>query len=175
MKSQHVGANVDDIQSDSTSIKFFTLSPPLSSSSLQNGSAFHITGEFQDPNEVVQHSCDFDSIIMVLQQLKCAENDGEIFYPESHITAQQREKIIQRDAEVAKFRDEMEAILEANAKVNLKQECCEMLKAIGPPWNWLHNFASQNCHYKSYNFLETASMHSGTTQKHEDEDVEVLV
>lgn len=173
VKSQHVDADADDTKSDGASIKFSSLSPPPST--FQNGSAFHITGDFQDPIEVVQHSCDFDSIIMILQQLKCAEDDSVKFYPESEITPQQREKIIQRDAEVAKFRESMEATLEENAKMNIEQECCEMLKSIGPPWNWLHNFASQNCHYKSYNFLETESVHSGVTQKHDFDDVEIMV
>lgn len=112
---------------------------------------------------------------MILQQLKCADDDGEKFYPESDITAEQREKIIQRDAEVTKMREEMEVKIEEKAKIDIEHECCDMLKAIGPPWNWLHNFASQNCHFKSYNFLETESVLSGVTQKHEYEDVEVMV
>lgn len=167
MKSQHVGADVDDSRSDAASIKISTLS-------LQSGSAFNISGDFQDPREVVQHSCDFDSIILVLQHLKCADG-GERFQPESHITERQREKAMERDAEVQRLKEQMSSTVEENAKISIQQECCEMLKAIGAPWNWLHNFASHNCHYKSYNFLETESIRSDVTPNDERDDVEVMV
>lgn len=38
-----------------------------------------------------------------------------------------------------------------------------MLKEIGPPWSWLHQFASSNCRDKSYNFLEGQSINSDET------------
>lgn len=166
MKSQHVGADVDDSKSDAASIKFTTLSTPQSA--MQNGSAFHITGDFQDPKEVVEHSCNFDAIILVLQQLKCAD-ESEKFHPESLITETEREKIKERDEDVEKLKEQMETNIEENAKIAIEQECCEMLKAIGAPWNWLHNFASHNCHYKSYNFLEVESVKSDATPRDDDE------
>lgn len=38
-----------------------------------------------------------------------------------------------------------------------------MLREIGPPWSWLHQFASSNCRDKSYNFLEGQSINSDET------------
>lgn len=38
-----------------------------------------------------------------------------------------------------------------------------MLREIGPPWSWLHQFASSNCREKSYNFLEGQSINSDDT------------
>lgn len=149
MKSQNeddVDADVDDTES----IKLCTLSTLF-----RCGSEFRVMGDFQDPMEVVQHSCDFDSIILILSNLKCAD-DKEKFHPDSHISDRQRERASRRDAEVTKIREQMQAAREENANASIEQECCEMLRAIGPPWNWLHNFASQNCHFKSYNFLEDA-------------------
>lgn len=147
MKSQ----KVDDVKADvddTESVNLCTLST-LS----RCGSEFRVAGDFQDPMEVIQHSCDFDSIILILSNLKCAD-DGEKFHPDSHISERQREKATKRDAEVKESRKQMEAATEENARISIEQECCEMLKVIGPPWNWLHNFTSQNCHFKSYNFLE---------------------
>lgn len=170
MKSQGVRADVDDTES----IKLCTLSAPPSSTLLRGGSDFRITGDFQDPMEVVQHSCDFDSIILILSNLKCAD-DCEKFHPDSHITDRQRERATERDAKVMKMREQMEAATEANAKISIEEECCEMLKVIGPPWNWLHNFASHNCHFKSYNFLEhTNSVHSDMTPGENDDDDEPM-
>lgn len=155
LKKVKLPAAVDD----SESIKLCTLSEPTSSSSLRDGPF----SDFQIPSEVVQHSCDFDSIILILSNIKCADN-VEKFYSESQITERQREKAMERDAEVTKMREQMEFITEENAKTSIETECCKMLKAIGPPWNWLHNFASHNCHFKSYNFLEqTKSIHSDIT------------
>lgn len=37
------------------------------------------------------------------------------------------------------------------------------MKEFGAPWSWLHQFASHNCHSKSYNFIETQSINSDIT------------
>jgi hypothetical protein len=160
VKSQHENKNekeadVDDSKIDAESIKQCTAFAPSSSTSslLRCGSALHIEGDFQDPMEVVRHSCDFDSILLVLHSIKCAD-DSEKFHPESHITERQRVKAIERDVEVMKMREQMAATTEENAKFVIEEECCELLKSIGPPWNWLHNFASHNLQTKSFNFLE---------------------
>lgn len=165
MKAQRDETDVDE---DTESIKLFTLSEP-SSTFLRGGSDFRIRGDFQDPHEVIRHSCDFDSIILILSNLKYAD-DGEKFHSDSYITNEQRERAKERDEEVTKMRDEMEAAREENAKIAIEEQCCEMLKVIGPPWNWLHNFASHNCHFKSYNFLEQSqSFHSDMTPDENDD------
>jgi hypothetical protein len=120
-------------------------------SSMRDGSDFHIIGELKNPHEIIKRSSDFESVIIVLQQLKC----DEIFQPESHFTEQQRIKIAQRDADVAEMREKMAQLTAANAEKFLAEECCDLLKEIGPPWNWLHNFTSQTCREQSFNYIES--------------------
>lgn len=154
-KSHHGEANLDDEKGESNAEADFanlqTLS--LQSSPMRDGSDFRITGEFQNPKEIIKRSSDFESVIVVLQQLKCDEE----FQPESLVTEKQRKEIAQRDAEVEEMREKLSQMTEGNAHSFLAQECCNLLKDIGPPWNWLHNFASQTCREKSYNFLESAA------------------
>lgn len=121
------------------------------SSSMRDGSDFRIIGELRSPQEIIKRSSDFDSVIAVLQQLKCDDN----FQCESHVTEKQRAMIAQRDTDVADMREQLTRETEEMAHNFLAIECCNLLKEIGPPWNWLHNFASQTCREASYNYLET--------------------
>lgn len=124
----------------------------VSSSALpRNGSDFRIKGELQNPQEVIRRSADFETVIEVLEQLKYDED----FRPESALSEQQREKIEQRDNEIKELFEKMSQMTEENAHNYLEHECYDLLRDIGPPWNWLHNFASQTCREKSYNFLES--------------------
>lgn len=141
-----------DVKSGSNSdANFPNLHAISSTSTMREGSDFRITGEFSNPQEIIKRSSDFESVIVVLQQLKY---DGE-FQPESSLTEKQRIELIQRDAGVEEMRAKMADMTEENAQIYLAQECCNLLRDIGPPWNWLHNFASQSCREKSYNFLES--------------------
>lgn len=151
-KSHYGEADPDDVKGESNAEADFPNLQTLSqSSSLRDGSDFRLTGEFQNPQEIIKRSSDFESVIVVLQQLKCDEE----FQPESHVTDKQLEEIAQRDAEVEEMREKVAQMTAGNASSFLAQECCNLLKDIGPPWNWLHNFASQTCREKSYNFLES--------------------
>lgn len=149
----------DDMAGESTAQavlpKLRTLSQ--TSTSMKDGSDFRITGEFKNPQEIIKRSCDFESVIVVLQQLKYDEK----FQPESHVSEKQQIKIVQRDEEVKEMLEKLSQMTEESAQNYLAQECCNLLQDIGPPWNWLHNFASQTCREKSYNFLE--SVRSDTT------------
>lgn len=128
------------------------LNLPISAcASMKSGSDFRIIGEFINPREVIQRSSDFENVISVLQQLKYDED----FKPESMITEQQRESFERRDVELKELLGKMAQMTEENAQNYLEQECHNLLRDIGPPWNWLHNFASQTCREKSYNFLES--------------------
>lgn len=118
---------------------------------MKDGSDFRITGDLQNPKEIIKRSSDFDSVIAVLQQLKCDED----FQPESSLSERKRERIEQRDVEVRELLAKAAQMTEENSKISLEQECCNLLRDIGCPWNWLHNFASQTCREKSYNFLES--------------------
>ena len=119
--------------------------------SIKDGSNFRITGEFKDPQEVIKRSTEFESVIVMLQQLEC---DGE-FNPECHVIEKERTRIAQRDIEFKEILEKMSQMTEENAQHFLTQQCCNLLQDIGPPWNWLYNFALQTCHEKSYNFLES--------------------
>lgn len=112
-----------------------------------------------DSQEIIKNSQDFDSVIIILKQLKCESS----FEPKFHISEQQYAKAEQRDFDVAEMREQMSQTNAQGSKKFLEQECCNLLQDIGPPWNWLHNFATQNCREKSYNFLEQASIKSDIT------------
>lgn len=121
-----------------------------SSAAMRDGSDFRIIGEFRNPLEIIKCSSDFESVIAVLQQLKCDE-DGN---PQSPVTDEQQIKIAQCDAEVVEMREKIAQMSEENAQIFLAHECGNLLRDIGPPWNWLHSFTSQTCRETSYNFLE---------------------
>jgi hypothetical protein len=118
---------------------------------MKDGTEFRIVGGFKNPQEIIKRSADFESIIIVLQELKCDDK----LQPEYKVNEQQRVKIAQRDAEVKEMRQKMAEMTEENAQNFLAEECCNLLKDIGPPWDWLYNFASQTCREKTYNFLES--------------------
>lgn len=120
------------------------------------GSQIEFVGDSQ---EIIKNSQDFDSVIIVLKQLKCEST----FEPQFQISEQQYAKAEQRDFDVAEMREQMSQTNTQGSKKFLEQECCNLLQDIGPPWNWLHNFATQNCRDKSYNFLEQASIKSDIT------------
>lgn len=151
-KSHYGEAHPDEVRSELNAEADFTNLPTLShSSSMRDGSDFRIIGDFQNPREIIKRSSDFESVIVVLQQLKCDEE----FQPKSLVTEKQRKEIARRDSEVEEMREKLAQMTEGNAHGILAEQCCNLLKDIGPPWNWLHNFASQTCREKSYNFLES--------------------
>lgn len=108
------------------------------SSSLKDGSDFRVLGAYRNPQEIIRHSPDFESVIVVLQQIKIDEE----LHPEAKISDEQSAR---RDADGTGLREKLALSVD-----------CNLLRDIGPPWNWLHNFASQTCREQSYNFLESA-------------------
>lgn len=122
----------------------------------RTGSQLEFVGVSQ---EIIKNSQDFDSVIVVLKQLKCESS----FEPQFLVSEQQYAKAEQRDFDVAEMREQMSQTNTQGSKKFLEQECCNLLHDIGPPWNWLHNFAAQNCREKSYNFLEQVSIKSDIT------------
>lgn len=147
------GRDVDDIKGESSGKANLPDLRILSqaSSPMKDGSDFRITGEFANPQEIIKRSTDFESIMNVLQELKC---DAE-FLPESHVTEEHRLRTVARDREVEELRENIAYMTQESAQNFLAQEGCNLLRDIGPPWNMLHNFASQTCREKSYNFLES--------------------
>jgi hypothetical protein len=137
----------------------------LSTTSLTCGSNFKITGNFRDPMEIIKRSCDFDSIIVVLQQLKCDEGTVQ---PEFEVTESEHLRASQNEAELNEIREKVRESLNDFMKSSFQQECCDMLNEIGPPWNWLHNFTSHNCRYKSYNFLEKITTDYNNVEDNDD-------
>jgi hypothetical protein len=135
----------------STDVDRPNLTSISNTSTMKDGEEFRIVGELKNPQEIVKRSGDFESVIVVLQELKCDED----FQPEYVISEQQRVKIAQHEAEVTELRAKMAQLTEENARKLLAEECCHLLKDIGPPWDWLYNFASTTCREKTYNFLES--------------------
>ncbi|XP_070493831.1 uncharacterized protein [Chironomus tepperi] len=129
-------------------------------STLRCGSDFRLTGEYKDPMNVIKGTNSFNDVIMVVKQLKCDDEDGEI--------ADDYEKISKRDAKVNEMRQNAAQSLEDDAKNSLERECWRLMSDIGPPWNWLHNFTSHNCYNKSYNFIEQISITSDMTLDDDD-------
>lgn len=54
--------------------------------------------------------------------------------------------IVKREEIARQTEDRFNTITEA--------ERLQLIRDIDPPWSWIHQFASQNCREKSYNFLE---------------------
>ncbi|CAO1422762.1 unnamed protein product [Diamesa serratosioi] len=129
----------------------------------RSGSQIEFIG---DAHEIIKNSQDFDSVIVVLKQLKCEST----FEPQYHISEKQYARAEQRDFDVAEMREQMSQTNAQGSKKFLEQECCNLLQDIGPPWNWLHNFATQNCREKSYNFLEQGSIKSDITLGNSSDD-----
>lgn len=121
---------------------------------LRCGSEFHLSGNYKDPMSIIKSSNSFNGVITVVKQLKCEDND---------VDNDDFERNSKRDAEVNEIRQNAAEAIETEAKAALERQCCEMLKDIGPPWNWLHNFTSHNCFAKSYNFIEQISVASDMT------------
>lgn len=131
---------------------------------MKDGVEFRIVGEHKNPQEIIKRSADFESVIAVLQELKC---DGDI-QPEYVISEQQRVKIAQREAEVREMRAKMAQMTEESARKFLADECCHLLKDIGPPWDWLYNFANTTCRERTYNFLETEAKNTSDVPSSDD-------
>ncbi|KAG5670185.1 hypothetical protein PVAND_000465 [Polypedilum vanderplanki] len=127
-------------------------------STLRCGSEFSLSGDYSNPLHVIENSCDFKDVILVVKNLKCTKNDDEL-----------QSQIVKRDEKVEEQREQAAQEIEENARAMVDKDCCDMLRDIGPPWNWLHNFTSQNSRMKSYNFLERNSICPDITPDDEEE------
>ena len=130
-------------------------------------SSFRFVSDFQNPSSVVERSPDFDSVIVTLQELQNPENILQ-FSTQSQVSEKQRESAKKRDD--AELGEHISQTNEENARDFYAQECSNLLREIGPPWNWLHNFASQNCRDKSYNFLEHVPIELDVTPSYSSDD-----
>lgn len=133
------GKASDDLGGESSAKASSPILPSTSTTALKDGSDFHVVGEFRNPQEIIKRSPDFESVIIVLQQIKIDEK----LHPEVHII----DDAAQHDADVQTLADG-----------------CNLLREIGPPWSWLHNFASQTNRERSYNFLESAASDAATAR-----------
>jgi hypothetical protein len=136
----------------------------FTSCALRDGSEFHLNGEFKDPQHVIKCSNDFESVVMIVKNLKCDADDDD---------DDEDENVARRND--GKLNDALRGLsqeIEECAKISIAQEHCDMLREIGAPWNWLHNFTSHNCRYKSYNFLENSALKSAETIAVTADDVE---
>lgn len=81
----------------------------------------------------------------------------------AHITEKNIEHAKKRERELLEKREQMAVFAEEEGKKYLHHEQVEMLREMGPPWSWMHQFTSQNCRDKSYNFIEQESIASDET------------
>lgn len=92
------------------------------------------------------------------------------FSTQPQISENRQPSANKRDEDVAVLREPISQVNEENAADFYAQECTNLLREIGPPWNWLHNFASQNCKDKSYNFLEQVDAQSDVSPSDSSDD-----
>lgn len=92
------------------------------------------------------------------------------FSTQPQISENRQTNANKRDEDVAVLREPISQVNEENAADFYAQECTNLLREIGPPWNWLHNFASQNCKDKSYNFLEQVDAQSDVSPSDSSDD-----
>lgn len=92
------------------------------------------------------------------------------FSTQPQISEKRQPSANKRDEDVAVLREPISQVNEENAADFYAQECTNLLREIGPPWNWLHNFASQNCKDKSYNFLEQVDAQSDVSPSDSSDD-----
>lgn len=122
-------------------------------------SNFKFIGDFDNPTEVIRRAPDFDSVILLLNDELGAASEKLSLDEES----------IRRLRELKKNR-----ACEANADSANDAEMAqrmELLKHIGPPWAWLHQFTQHNCPRRSYNFIDISS---SPLCSDDDEDEELL-
>lgn len=77
------------------------------------------------------------------------EYDGPHYVTEENLAHAQI-----REMEMLEKRDHLARQTEDRSNTITDEERNQLLQHIEPPWSWIHQFASQNCRDKSYNFLE---------------------
>ncbi|CRL05253.1 CLUMA_CG018670, isoform A [Clunio marinus] len=143
--------NVKDESNAATNFPNLQIVSRTSSASLRDGIEFRIVGDLKNPREIINRTSDFESVIVVLQQLKC-DVDSEC-RPDTHVHESQ-----QVETEVENISDEIsEFVCDNEAQNHLSEKYRKMLKKLGPPWNWLYEFATMNCSEMSYNYIESLS------------------
>lgn len=154
---------VDENENEKSNEKSFEeeSKPKLRSTSsiTRDGSDFRIVGDFKDPHEIIKCSLDFESIIGVIQKLKI---DDDVIHAE--MSDEQREKIAQQHDKVAELREKLSNnLMDDFAKSSIENEFYELLREIGPPWNWLFNFVNSHDE-RSFNFFENSCVkHEGAS------------
>lgn len=128
----------------------------------RDGSDFNILGDLRDPHEIIKRSLDFEGILSTIQQMKIDDDDRNQRIEE--LSDEQRNKITRNFDKIAELREKLSNNLTTssttdvnNAKSSFENEFYQLLRDIGPPWNWLHRFVNQTCHDKSFNFIEAES------------------
>lgn len=129
--------------------------------SIKINSNFLFVGDYSNPYEVIRRSPDFDSIILMLHEIQ--SDDLHKYEGPHRVTKANLEHAKKRAIEINEKRQEMTQMYENQVLKYLHAERVDMLKEIGPPWSWLHQFASHNSRNKSYNFVEYESIASDLT------------
>ncbi|CAD7083767.1 unnamed protein product [Hermetia illucens] len=144
--------------SDSVSLETKKISA-TDTSSVDSG--FQFAGKPGDTKQIIQKCGDFDSLILLLREAQGAklhEYEGSYHVTQANIEhAKRREAKIDEDRELRAMRQE------ENTRKYLHLENVNMLREMGPPWTWIHQFINNNCVDMSYNFIEEGSIASDVT------------
>lgn len=124
--------------------------------------SYKFVGNFDDPYEVCKRAPDFDSVIVLLKNIRDGENLRHYNGP-FHVSEREMKKQKKQEEEIEAKREQISQTLEQTARLCVDEKHIELLKEIGPPWSWLNQFASQNCRSKSFNFVEQVSICSDET------------
>lgn len=85
------------------------------------------------------------------------DNDNDDEAPP--LSDEQRQRMEQHYEKLAELQEKLShnltSTMDVDAKSSIENEVYQLLRDIGPPWNWLHRFVNQTCRDKSFNFIET--------------------
>lgn len=145
-------------------------------------SEFH----FMDSKLITDKIDNFDTIVLCLQQVCAAHKFTTIYIdllscsfiqsqpPETkcrqfngphYISERQIKYNIQREQRVQVERERRAIITKDEGNRFIFNEKVKLLREIGPPWTWLHDFSEQDCRpgCGSFNFIEEESINSDAT------------
>ncbi|XP_055588239.1 uncharacterized protein LOC129740558 [Uranotaenia lowii] len=116
-------------------------------------SDFRFVGDETDPYEVVRRAPDFDSVIVLMRNIKDERLQRELE------TASIPSIRLEQAKERAQHLDSLkETLPEYDYEQLLEAERLQLFRDMGPPWLMLYLFARKNRRDSSYNYLEETSL-----------------
>lgn len=80
------------------------------------------------------------------------------------LSDEQKDRIEQHRERIAELKEKLSLnLITDETRSSIENEVYQLLRDIGPPWNWLHRFVDQTCRDKSFNFIETITNDESST------------